>query len=124
MDPRLRGDDSLRGEDNLLGEDSLIISLSAKNNLGIDLLKDQIKTLVGYQSSGEGIYSARRRHLDALSRAKKYIESSLEQLHLTRAGELAAEDLRQAHLALCEITGVFTTDDLLGKIFSSFCVGK
>lgn len=101
-----------------------VISLSAKSGAGIDLLKTQIKTQVGFQSSNEGIYLARRRHLDALARAEKYTQSCLQQLSGAPAAELAAEDLRQAHLALCEITGEFTADDLLGRIFSSFCIGK
>lgn len=103
---------------------SPIVSLSVKNNMGIDLLKQQIKQQVGFQGETDGVYLARRRHLDALARANDFIKSSLEQLSVFRSGELAAEDLRQAHLALCEITGEFTADDLLGRIFSSFCIGK
>jgi tRNA modification GTPase len=100
------------------------ISLSAKSTAGLDLLKQEIKKLVGFDSSDQGVYLARRRHLDALARAEKHTQNGLDQLHSTRACELAAEDLRQAHLALCEITGEFSADDLLGRIFSSFCVGK
>lgn len=105
-------------------EDKTIVSLSAKSGSGIDLFKNQIKSQVGFQSSGEGIYLARRRHLDALARTQSHVQHALQQITDTRSGELAAEDLRQAHLALCEITGEFTADDLLGRIFSSFCVGK
>lgn len=105
-------------------KDRAVVSLSAKSGAGIDLFKDQIKTQVGFQPAGEGIYLARRRHLDALLRAQEYVQDSLQQMTGTRSGELAAEDLRQAHLALCEITGEFTADDLLGRIFSSFCIGK
>lgn len=101
-----------------------IISLSAKTGIGIDLLKHHIKSLVGFESDGEGIYLARRRHLDAISRAYDHVQSSFNQLTNVRSGELAAEDLRLAQLALSEITGEFTADDLLGKIFSSFCIGK
>lgn len=100
------------------------ISLSVKMGIGIDLLKHQIKSQVGFHSDADGIYLARRRHLDALTRAQDHVDASLKQLTETRAGELAAEDLRLAQLALCEITGEFTADDLLGRIFSSFCVGK
>lgn len=100
------------------------IYLSAKTYAGLNLLKDQIKSLAGLQSTGEGLYLARRRHLDAIARAKAHVEDCLLQLSKNKSGELAAEDLRLAHLALCEITGEFTTDDLLGRIFSSFCVGK
>ena len=101
-----------------------IISLSAKSGEGMDLLKQQIKKEVGYESSGEGIYLARRRHLDALSRAQNHLQQCLYQLEKMHSAELAAEDLRLAQLALAEITGEFTADDLLGKIFSNFCIGK
>lgn len=105
-------------------DDKVTISLSAKEGSGIDLLREQIKQLVGFQAATEGTYLARRRHLDALEKAAAHLAASFEQLTTTRAGELAAEDMRLAHLALCEITGEFTSDDLLGKIFSSFCIGK
>lgn len=105
-------------------EDKTVISLSAKSGTGVDLLKQQIKAQVGFQGDGDGIYLARRRHLDALARAQAHVEDSLKQLSHSRSGELAAEDLRLAQLALCEITGEFTADDLLGRIFSSFCIGK
>lgn len=101
-----------------------MVALSVKTNAGIELLKDQIKQQVGFQGETDGVYLARRRHLDALARAHEHIKNSLQQLSENRSGELAAEDLRQAHLALCEITGEFTADDLLGKIFSNFCIGK
>ncbi len=101
-----------------------LISLSAKNNIGIDLLKNHIKACVGFAKNTEGCFSARRRHLDALVRAKDFLLNGKEQLLNHRAGELLAEDLRQAQLALSEITGEFSSDDLLGRIFSSFCVGK
>lgn len=100
------------------------ISLSAKTGAGIELLKNHIKSLVGYQQQTEGIYLARRRHLDALARADKHLHAAIKQLTESRAGELAAEDLRLAQNALSEITGEFTADDLLGRIFSSFCIGK
>lgn len=100
------------------------IFLSAKTGEGLDLLKAEIKNLVGFQSQTEGVFLARRRHLDALARAQSFVDAGIKQLANAKAAELAAEDLRQAHLALCEITGEFTTDDLLGRIFSSFCVGK
>lgn len=99
------------------------IYISAKSGQGIDLLIKKIAQSVGYQPS-EGHFIARRRHLDALNQAKKLLDTGAQQLHLHQAGELLAEDLRQAHLALCEITGEFTSDDLLGEIFSSFCIGK
>ena len=67
---------------------------------------------------------ARRRHLDALERARDHVQSGHDQLIQARAGELLAEELRLAQQALGEITGEFTSDDLLGRIFSSFCIGK
>lgn len=67
---------------------------------------------------------ARRRHLDALERAHELLQTGLDQLEYNGAGELLAEDLRQAQNSLNEITGEFTPDDLLGRIFSSFCIGK
>jgi tRNA modification GTPase len=105
-------------------QDTVEISLSAKNGDGIELLKKHIKSSVGLQTTNENIFLARRRHIDALSRATLFIENGLQQLKEHQAMELLAEDLRQAQMALNEITGVFTSDDLLGKIFSSFCIGK
>jgi tRNA modification GTPase len=97
--------------------------ISAKSGEGLPLLKEKIKEVVGYQAS-EGQFLARRRHLDALDRARDLLLAGENQLKSHRAGELLAEDLRLAHQALCEITGEFSSDDLLGKIFSSFCIGK
>lgn len=99
------------------------IYLSAKSGDGLSLLKNKIKELVGYQPA-EGNFLARRRHLQALDAAKSLLESGSHQLQIHHAGELLAEDLRQAHLELCKITGEFSSDDLLGEIFSSFCIGK
>jgi len=97
--------------------------LSAKSGEGIDALKQRIKATVGYQP-GEGKFLARRRHLQALDKTCELLSIGQQQLLLQNAGELLAEDLRQAHLVLCEITGEFSSDDLLGNIFSSFCIGK
>lgn len=99
------------------------VYLSAKSGVGIDGLKQCIKQIVGYQPN-EGQFLARRRHLQALDEASRLLLTGQQQLTEHRAGELLAEDLRLAHHALCEITGEFTSDDLLGKIFSSFCIGK
>jgi tRNA modification GTPase len=99
------------------------VYVSAKSGLGITELKSTIKQLVGYQPN-EGQFLARRRHLQALDEAKHLLITGQNQLAEHRAGELLAEDLRLAHQVLCEITGEFTSDDLLGKIFSSFCIGK
>ena len=102
---------------------SLSVYLSAKSGKGIDNLKTIIKQVVGYQPN-EGQFLARRRHLHALDEAKNLLLTGQVQLTEHRAGELLAEDLRLAHHSLSEITGEFTSDDLLGKIFSSFCIGK
>jgi len=104
-------------------QDGPNIYLSAKHGEGLDLLKSAIKNALGHQPT-EGLFLARRRHLDALNQAHGCLISGKKQLFDHKAGELLAEDLRQAHDALCEITGEFTTDDLLGKIFSTFCIGK
>ena len=80
--------------------------------------------MAGYQKQQEGLFSARRRHLDALTKAQDLISTGIQQLELAGAGELLAEDLRQAQNQLSEITGQFSSDDLLGRIFSSFCIGK
>jgi len=79
---------------------------------------------MGYEQTSEGSFSARRRHLQALQQASASLEHGREQLTVLGAGELLAEDLRMAQQALGEITGAFTPDDLLGRIFSSFCIGK
>lgn len=100
------------------------IFLSAKQNQGIDLLREHLKTCMGYQQTAETSFSARRRHLQALEEADQAIEHGHQQLIMQGAGELLAEDLRQAQQALNTITGEFRSDDLLGKIFSSFCIGK
>ena len=79
---------------------------------------------MGYQSNLEGGFIARRRHLEALELASSHLLLGKEQLEVYQAGELLAEELRMCQMALSEITGKFTSDDLLGKIFSSFCIGK
>jgi tRNA modification GTPase len=100
------------------------VFLSAKTGEGVALLREHLKTRAGYVSDESGALSARRRHLDALRRAKACVEQAAQTLTETRAFELFAEELRRAQLALGEITGEFTSDDLLGEIFSSFCIGK
>ncbi|CEG59108.1 tRNA uridine-5-carboxymethylaminomethyl(34) synthesis GTPase MnmE [Legionella fallonii] len=99
------------------------VYLSAKSGEGLNKLKTIIKQVVGYQPT-EGHFLARRRHLNALDEAKNLLLTGKKQLAEHRAGELLAEDLRLAHQVLGEITGEFSSDDLLGKIFSSFCIGK
>ncbi len=100
------------------------IALSAKTGQGVDILRDHLKTIMGYTGLTEGVFLARRRHLDALIRAKEFVLNGQKQLQQSKAGELLAEDLRQAQQALGEITGYVSSDELLGKIFSSFCIGK
>lgn len=105
-------------------ESGAVISLSARSGEGVDLLRQHLKDCMGLQQGSEGAFSARRRHLDALERAARHLQNGRQQLAESAAGELAAEDLRQAQQALGEITGAFSADDLLGRIFSSFCIGK
>ena len=100
------------------------ISLSARSTAGLDLLREHLKACMGYEQTSESSFSARRRHLEALSHASAALEHGRAQLTLAGAGELLAEDLRQAQHSLGEITGGFSSDDLLGRIFSSFCIGK
>ena len=100
------------------------IYLSVKTAAGMDLLREHLKQSVGYCADADDVFIARSRHLQALNAAAEYVQSALQQLTLNQAGELVAEDLRQAQQQLAEITGEFSSDDLLGKIFSSFCIGK
>ena len=99
------------------------IGLSVATGAGLDILRAHLKACAGY-SAGAGVFSARRRHLDALARAAAHLALAEARLQHDRAGELAAEELRLVQDALGEITGTFTSDDLLGRIFSSFCIGK
>ncbi len=98
--------------------------LSVKDERGMDLLREHLKACVGYRGASEGQFMARRRHLQALEQARGFIEKGATQLHDYAAGELLAEELHQAQKALAEITGTISSDDLLGRIFSSFCIGK
>ncbi|NOU21396.1 MAG: tRNA uridine-5-carboxymethylaminomethyl(34) synthesis GTPase MnmE [Methyloglobulus sp.] len=100
------------------------IYLSIKTGEGMDLLIQHLKQSVGYNEATENIFIARTRHLEALRKSHELVQNALHQLQTTQASELVAEDLRQAQQVLAEITGEFTSDDLLGKIFSSFCIGK
>lgn len=100
------------------------VYLSAKTGLGLGEFKDYLLKSVGFDQQTEGQFTARSRHLDALERALNSVRTGHQQLSSHQAGELLAEDLRVAQQALSEITGEFTSDDLLGRIFSSFCIGK
>ena len=109
----------------LTASDALVeVALSAHTGAGLDDLRTHLKHCVGFTEQAEGGFSARRRHLDALERARQHVEEGSRQLNEQHAAELLAEELRQAQQALGEITGEFTTEDLLDRIFSSFCIGK
>lgn len=101
-----------------------VVSLSARRGNGLENLIGHLKVCMGYSGAGEGSFTARRRHLNALEQAGRGLQSAVRQLHASNAGELVAEDLRQVQQHLSVITGAFTADDLLGEIFSSFCIGK
>lgn len=123
----LRNKADLSGEpisQHTLEDGHFCITLSARSGEGIELLREHLKACMGFQQTAEGGFSARRRHLDALRRAQAHLEEGHRQLVITGAGELLAEELRQAQQALGEITGAFSADDLLGRIFESFCIGK
>jgi len=99
------------------------IYLSVKKNMGMALLINHLKESVGFSGETDDVFIARKRHIDALIDGQQSVGNALEQLK-NQAGELVAEDLRQAQNSLAEITGIFSSDDLLGRIFSSFCIGK
>ena len=101
-----------------------VVRLSARTGEGIDLLRTEIRRLAGYKDLGEGAFTARSRHLKAIETAKSHFERGRQALRSGRAGEIFAEELRLAQQALGEITGNFSSDDLLGRIFSEFCIGK
>jgi tRNA modification GTPase len=100
------------------------VRLSARTGAGLDLLREHLKRCMGFMPVEAGSICARRRHLDALARARAHIETGAEHLRTRRAGELLAEELRAALGALGEITGEFSSEDLLTRIFSTFCIGK
>ncbi|MFM4850421.1 tRNA uridine-5-carboxymethylaminomethyl(34) synthesis GTPase MnmE [Aeromonas rivipollensis] len=122
----------IRNKADLTGEDlepsqelgHAVYRISAKTELGLPALREHLKACMGFQGNTEGGFMARRRHLDALERAAERLLVAKEQLEVYVAGELVAEELRLAQESLSEITGEFSSDDLLGRIFSSFCIGK
>ncbi|CAH0541962.1 tRNA uridine-5-carboxymethylaminomethyl(34) synthesis GTPase MnmE [Vibrio marisflavi] len=101
-----------------------LIRLSAKTGEGVEALRNHLKECMGFAGGHEGSFMARRRHLDALARAAEHLDIGQQQLEGYMAGEILAEELRIAQQHLNEITGEFSSDDLLGRIFSSFCIGK
>ena len=100
------------------------VCLSARTGAGLDELRAYLMQCMGYVGADASAISARARHLDALRRARSHVEAAEVQLKGFHAGELVAEELRDAHAALGEITGIVTSEDLLGRIFSTFCIGK
>ncbi|MDZ4297330.1 MAG: tRNA uridine-5-carboxymethylaminomethyl(34) synthesis GTPase MnmE [Moraxellaceae bacterium] len=120
----LSGDTPNRRSVDLNGVKLPQVQLSAKQGFGLDVLATELKAMMGYAGSHEGSFSARRRHLTALDATQQHLQQARIALVEHYAGELAAEDLRLAQQSLSEITGAFTPDDLLGKIFSNFCIGK
>ncbi len=100
------------------------VCLSAKTGEGLDDLRRRIRELAGYENQGEGAFTARRRHLEALRKARQHFNTGRDALRQSRAGELFAEELRLSQQALGEITGAVSSDELLGRIFSEFCIGK
>jgi tRNA modification GTPase len=102
-------------------EQATHIYISAKKGVGLDLLKNHLLKLAGYQNNAEGVFMARTRHLSALSQVSGHLDLAASQIN---SAELVAEELRLAQEALSTITGEFTPDDLLGEIFSKFCIGK
>lgn len=101
-----------------------VINLSAKSGDGVDALKEAIRSMAGHTEPGEGTFTARQRHVDALQQARAHFDRGTAALQNDRAGELLAEELRLAQKSLASLTGAFSSDDLLGRIFSEFCIGK
>ena len=105
-------------------KDKNTLCVSALTGKGIDELRHHLEICLGYQPATEGSIIARQRHLESLRKAQEHFETACKVLAETAAGELMAEELLQAQNALAEITGQFSSDDLLGRIFESFCIGK
>ena len=121
----IRNKADLTGEPTgLLATEPVEISLSATDGAGIEALREHPTACMGFEQTPEGAFTPRPGHLDALQRAASALDHGYRQLTLAGSGELLAEDLRQAQQVLGEITGAFSSDDLLGRIFSSFCIGK
>ena len=99
------------------------VYISVKHNIGINTLRDYLLQAIGYKQTSEGIFTARKRHINALTEAQQHLEFAAKHL-LHKDGELLAEELNLAQKKLSSITGEFSSDDLLGEIFSSFCIGK
>ena len=101
-----------------------VVHLSAQTGAGLTELRAEICKLAGYRDQGEGAFTARRLHLNAIKQARTHFELGSVALREQQAGEIFAEELRMAQHCLGEVTGEFSSDDLLGKIFAEFCIGK
>lgn len=110
--------------DRIETDDYTVIGVSAKTKAGIDIFKEHLKKVVGFEIPRQGHFMARRRHLEALTRALAHLEAGKTEWQSSHSIELLAEELRLAQLQLGQITGRVSSDDLLGKIFSEFCIGK
>ncbi len=106
------------------GADVARVYVCASSGAGLDGLRQHLKDCIGFHPAAEGALSARTRHLDALRRARAHVETALKPMVERHAGEMVAQELRDAHQALGEITGEVSSDELLGRIFQSFCIGK
>ncbi len=111
-------------EPGVVTKEPLVLNVSAKTGAGIGALRNTIRDIAGYRDLGEGAFTARKRHVDALHDAHEHFARGCKALKETRAGELLAEELRLSQECLGAITGEFSSDDLLGRIFSEFCIGK
>jgi tRNA modification GTPase len=105
-------------------ESTPVVALSARTGHGLPELRERLKRAAGFQGAEAGVFTARRRHLDALARAESLFSLAEARLGERSAFELVAEELRQAQRALGEITGEITNDEMLGAIFRQFCIGK
>jgi len=118
------GQDSTPGSATAGSETYPVLRLSATTGAGLDHLRQHLKACMGYRGTTEGLFTARRRHLEALISTQRLLRDAARQLRAAQQGELLAADLLQAQRLVGQITGEFTSDDLLGEIFSTFCVGK
>ena len=108
----------------LVPDQPTIVNVSALTGDGIAELKEHVKRSVGFEMASEGLVTARQRHLDSLKKARRHFEIGRRQLEDNHAGDLMADELLQVQNSLAEITGEFSSDDLLGRIFAGFCIGK
>ena len=114
--------DVIHGQPREFEDGCVVLALSAKTGVGVDALRARLRSIAGLEETRQGGFSARRRHVEALARAREHVEAAGPLLKGRL--ELAAEELKAAQQALDELTGAHTSDDLLGEIFSSFCIGK